>query len=262
MEEGWDIFDGIRRGGYLPSPTVSANRESPFVDEAANGRTTGVYNVHGEQFENKLTKVFATAFAKGKKFNGSFEEDWGHFLAQYQKICSECRVKPCEKVEYLHHMLDGEALQFYHREVDGKEGNWGRVCQIFNNTFSSQTKMEKMSDRLRVLHIVNFEREGLAEDAALRRLCSEIERLSPMAHQEDRTSRAMRRCLQNGVGGRDWARDVDTSRLKPDTAYLEYCGMQYNAQQKWSLHVNASASFGGKQLSFRQPRWMAFAKVN
>ncbi len=49
-----------------------------------------------------MTKVFATAFGKGKKFTGAFEEDWGQFLAKFQTVCAECRVRPGEKVEYLH----------------------------------------------------------------------------------------------------------------------------------------------------------------
>lgn len=129
----------------------------------------------------------------------------------------------------MHHKLEEGALQFYFNEIEGKRENWGSVVQLFNKSYSSAARKERMSNRLQEIRISDFETDEQTETDALRKVVREIDRLSPMSHSECQTDRAKRMFLQGAVNGRDWAFVVLSNSCAPDMNYKDLVDQLENA---------------------------------
>ena len=64
-----------------------------------------------------------------QRFWGKNDEDWVTKLNQYQVMCVQNKVTGSNKMSFLHYVLDGSALQFFEKEIEGKLTNYGEVMR-------------------------------------------------------------------------------------------------------------------------------------
>lgn len=93
---------------------------------------------------------------------------------------------------------------------------------MLNEAYSSESKMDAVTERLRSLKLSDYEREGRTEHQALKALTSDIERLCPMAHTQLRNDFHKRTFLETAVQDREWALMVSANHEILQMSYLRY----------------------------------------
>ena len=255
------LFDNCRKGNAVvpgvqpPSPT-SSNSNDAFA--STNTKNSSI-SKNTEDYENKVAGFIAQRYrSKFLLFSGDLEEDWSQFLVRYQKICSEAKASLTQKGEYLHHALRGYALQFYYRNVvDKNETNWNNITTLFNNTFSSHDKMQRMSDRLEMMHVSQYESQGMSECAALDKMMKEVERVSPMAMNSSRGDDNMKNTLAKATLGKQYALLVTGGADYHNLTYMQTKVAYARAQQRLECHQNYKSTVSGASgtSSTRPNRW-------
>lgn len=97
-------------------------------------------------------------------------------------MCTQNKVTGADKVSYLHSMLDCAALQFFINEIEGQVVNFGDVIRRFHERYASAAKQDYISNRLKELHISQFETAVDSTEAkALRATIDELDRLTPIS---------------------------------------------------------------------------------
>lgn len=165
------IYDAAKRGeDVTSSPRGAANtNERPFFHSAENPATPRI-TLQQEGIKAKQSKVFAANLRHiSDRFSGALDENCPHFLARYQQVCSEAEVKAGDKILFLRHAFRDEALEFYYSQILYRQENWGTAVAVFNETYSSEAKMDAVTEKLKLVSISDYEttertaREALKE---------------------------------------------------------------------------------------------------
>lgn len=56
------------------------------------------------------------------KFSGDLGECWAEYVYNYEGLSRDYFLTPCEKLQYLHNLLQRDALRFYLSTVYPKAG--------------------------------------------------------------------------------------------------------------------------------------------
>ena len=256
-------YDAVKRGDDViitpsSSPHYSDQNPHPFAADQQNSPRDVQFR---ETAKGKISKVFAANFrTNSDKFSGALEENWPRFLTAYQQVCEEAGVRASEKVQFMRHLLRGEALDFYYDQVIDKTGSWGAAVASFNEAYSSESKMDAVTERLRSLTLSDYESEEKGERQALKDLTKDIERLSPMAHPQLRNDFHKGSFLESAVKDREWALMVSTNHAVMKMPYVQFRTTLEKFQTKWTSFGKSPQSQRGPlgSNSFRASRW----KVN
>lgn len=253
-------FEAQRRGagfGLVHSPTGSSSNfgfgtrpQSPSPRDA-NGESYAAPRNSARSLANDMAKRFS---GKGSKFSGSSDESWEEYLIQYQRAAKELELTNDLKVSLFHHLLSDHAMTFYNDEIEGKVRAFHEIITIMSKQFNSDARMEATVDRLRCLHLSEFEREGLSESTALIELAKEIQRLVPQAPKECRTDRFRRTTLIDATRGRDWALSVTSATHSRNFSHLQLLHEMHNSLQLHQAHARYSKGDSSDIVSYRKSR--------
>lgn len=251
-------FKAIKRGTFIPSSPSPSNQVHASAPFSLNQGPSTPQNQQVTAYAppSHASKGMSSAYSSdAQRFWGRSDEDWLTKLSRYQFMCTQNKVTASDKVNYLHYMLDGAALQFFINEIEGRINNWGEVMKRFHERYASAAKQDYISHRLNELHISQFETgDDASESKALRKTIDELDRLTPMSHPEDRTDRSKMLHLQEAIVGKEWAKtvlsNVSANELKYHTLIerLEYSLQQH---QKFS----AASHSEGRHNDLRTSRW-------
>ena len=166
------IYDAAKRGeDIILSPRSPSQTHAPFhqtTPESPSHR--GEYR--HESIKAKLSQVFATNFRNNSdEFSGAVKENWPRFLSAFQQVCAESEVRTRDKLQFLRHILRVEALEFYYNQIiDKNEKHWGADVALLNDAFSSEAKMDAVTEKLRSVSLQDYEDNERTERQALKEL--------------------------------------------------------------------------------------------
>lgn len=93
-----------------------------------------------------------------------------------------------QKGYFFHHLLTGHAFSFYDDEIDGKAKSFHERATPTNRQFNSDINMESIADRIRGIHIYEFEMKGKDKMSALKELSDDIQMLRLQAPKHPRNA--------------------------------------------------------------------------
>lgn len=131
-------------------------------------------------------------------------------------------------------MLRDEALDFYYDQIVGKEPSWSSAVLALDEAFSSDSKMDAVTERLRSLALTDYETQDRTERQALKELTKNIEKLASMAHPQLRGDFHKRSFLESAVKDREWALMVSTNHEVWKLSYVQYRTTLEKFQTKWN----------------------------
>ena len=159
---------------------------------------------------------------KENKYGGSDSENLQEYLDQYFLIADDCGLSHTERLQYLHNLFKGEALNFYKNEIKGKETTIGGAVHRIQNHFNGVDKQQRIKAELSTLTLDSFTRknhgnlrEGLAE------LATYITNRTPQCPPNFRSEQNKIDFLRQAVIGNDWAKNV-LCNIGPSTRFQQF----------------------------------------
>lgn len=71
-----------------------------------------------EGIKFKLSRVFAANLRSNPdKCSGAHDENWTRYLTALEEVCNEAELSASDKVQFLRHLIRGEALDFYYSHI-------------------------------------------------------------------------------------------------------------------------------------------------
>jgi phage-related protein len=92
--------------------TLLRNAASTSVDATSPNVGDGNDNSHSEP-ASKIAHSMATRFKIEQKFTGKLGEDLTEYISNYMDAANDYNLTNQQKMDFMHHLLDGEAKRFY-----------------------------------------------------------------------------------------------------------------------------------------------------
>lgn len=148
------IHDGINR-------RFSQDNELN-IDQGSSPRQRSHPN-YSQQIERANTRSHIDVANRLKnnenKYGGRDDENLQEFLDQYFLISDDCQLSQTERLQYLHNIFKGEALNFYKNEVKGKEHTLGGAIAKIQNYFNGIDEQQRVKAELNLLSLESFVRK-------------------------------------------------------------------------------------------------------
>ena len=235
--EALQFFDEIRRGNTNPPTPLSTPRSSLVSPQ---------HEFHPQPSLRILGNDMAKRFGHDSlKFCGNPDESLDTFLDSFDRASKEMELSPEQKVNLVHHVFRGQALDFYRNEIEMKNVSWEEAVVVLSNEYNSEVRMETMNQKLKSLRISDYEKNGISEEEALNKLAKDIQEIIPQIHKECRTDRYKKGILQDATRGRRWALQVTSSSNFRNMNYQLLLQELHNALQQFKFHENTESSDNG-----------------
>lgn len=235
----FSIFDNHRRGTsfvYAPSSAGNEGEYSTAPQSPARNIEDG-NNIRRKYSLRSLSKDIAKRFnGKNSKFDGSSDQSWQEHASQYMRAAKELELSNAHKRAVFHQLLTVHALAFYTDEIDGKCKTFQEIMAVMPSLFISDAKIEAIANRLRSIHISEFEMGDKSEKEALSDLVREIPILVPRAPKECRTGRYRKITLVDATRGRQWVLSITSSTYSRGFNYQQLLSDMQNSLQLHNAH--------------------------
>lgn len=96
------------------------------------------------------------------------------YLGSYIRKTAKFELTNELKVEYFHHILKDQTLEFYRDQIENKIVTFAKIVVKMSNEFSSNVKMKAIARKLENLDTSQFEEEHKREDNALKEVARQI----------------------------------------------------------------------------------------
>jgi hypothetical protein len=81
----------------------------------------------------------AIRFKAGQKFTGKLGEDLTEHIKNYMDAASDYNLSPQQKLDYMHHLFEGEAKRFYRSNIASSCGTFAEATSMMQGEFNRLT---------------------------------------------------------------------------------------------------------------------------
>jgi hypothetical protein len=166
--------------------TLLRNAASTSVDATSPNVGDGNATSHSEP-ASKIAHSMATRFKIEQKFTGKLGEDLTEYISNYMDAANDYNLTNQQKMDFMHHLLDGEAKRFYREKVLSSCTNFAEATAMMQAEFNSLTRQNRVRKHLQKLRLVTIVKkrnctatEGLEE---LREIITKLTPQGPRTHQ-------------------------------------------------------------------------------
>jgi hypothetical protein len=131
----------------------------------------------------------ATRFKTEQKFTGKLGEDLTEHINNFMDAASDYNLTPQQKLDYMHHLFEGEANRFYRSNVVSTCANFVEAVSMMQGEFNSLTRQNRVRKHLQKLRLSLLMKnkncsvaEGLEE---LREIITKLMPQGPRTHRSE-----------------------------------------------------------------------------
>jgi hypothetical protein len=161
---------------------------------------------------SKIVHSMATRFKAEQKFTGKLGEYLTEYISNYMDAANDCNLSAKQKLEYMHHLLDGEAKRFYREMILSSCATFAEATGMMQEEFNSLTSVNRVRrhlQRLRLSTIVGNRSCSVTE--ALEELWEIITKLTPQGPRTHRSEEDKLEYHYKAVVGVTWTKSVLSS---------------------------------------------------
>jgi hypothetical protein len=188
----------------------SQRNPASHISTSQSSQATGTERIHnsGENFSGRVAHNMATRFkSSDDKFSGKLDENLTEYLNNYMDACQDYSLTPQQKLDYLHHMFDGEAKRFFRSNVSSNCNSYSEACSLMQSEFNSVTRQNRIRKHLQKLRLGDImTRKTCSVTEALEELREIITKLSPQGPRNHRSDDDKAEYLYKAVVGAHWAK--------------------------------------------------------
>ncbi len=189
------------------------------------------------------------------KFSGAITENWSEFLDEYMHACQDYELTQTQKLQYMYHMLKGDAKRFYNEKIRDSAANFGDACRIMCDEYRSFTRQTRIKNHLTSLRISNSISKTCSVMDALEKVHQTICKLYLQAPEAYRNETHKIEYLRHAVIGMTWAKEPLSRLASLNLSYQEFysqleASIQQERDEKKYLAVDkANAHITGQEAT-------------
>ena len=200
--------------------------------------------------ERHIAHNLSNRFRKDDKFTGKLGEDIDEFIANYDDAVSDFALSGIQQLKYFHLVFDGEAKQFYRRNIANKADSYEIACSLMRNEYNSFTRQNHVRKFLQGLRLqAIMDKKNCSPNEALEELRSQISKFAPQGPKNHRSEEDKVEYLHDAVIGIDWAQSALTQSVASNPAWnfqqlytaLDSAYLQHQKQKEGSSRDQSKA---------------------
>jgi hypothetical protein len=186
--------------------TLLRNAASTSVDATSPNVGDGNATSNSEP-ASKIAHSMATRFKIEQKFTGKLGEDLTEYISNYMDATNDYNLTNQQKMDFMHHLLDGEAKRFYREEVLSSCTNFAEATAMMQAEFNSLTRQNVVRKHLHKLRLVTIvKKRNCTVTEGLEELREIITKLTPQGPRTHRSEEDKVEYLYKAVVGSSWAK--------------------------------------------------------
>ena len=147
------LADGLAQQAQINANHADGDRHAS-VDDSCGGRPSNrsTANNYGN-----ISKRFKD---QRDKYGGTYDECWEDKLATYMRSCRDYNLDTRSKLDCMHNVLTGDALQYFEAYIEDQVHDFGSACQMISAYFNSHDRQAHVRrERLKV-RLSDFQKMG------------------------------------------------------------------------------------------------------
>ena len=202
----------------------SSNRnhfEKPDASETPNVQMT---HRSKEQAPPRVHHDIAIRFKnKEDKFSGELNQNWERFKRIYERVSFDYNLNNQQKLQFLHNLLDGAALDFYNDEIQNQVVTYEEAIKQMNEKFNSIHQQNRIKDNLFSIQFSKFENAESSKNEALVKLGSYISAHISQCPEQFRSDASKKEFLKRAVLKQPWATEpVNRMSSNPSSTFQSF----------------------------------------
>ena len=196
-------FQYLQQYKSVKSPDTSS--------DISNDNSQRIPTSPGSQLEpsTRVAHNMAVRFKGYQRFSGKLGEDLAEHISNYMDAAKDYNLSSNQLLDYLHHILDGEAKRFYRHKVHGVVDTFSEACKILTEEYNSLTRQSRVRKHLQSLRLADvMKRKKLSITEGLEELRDVITRLTPQGPPTHRNDEDKVEYLYKAVVGATWAKSA------------------------------------------------------
>jgi Zinc knuckle len=182
--------------------------DAEYTGSAVNNITPA----YSSEPSSNIAHSMATRLKADQKFTGKLGEDLTEFISTYMDAANDYYLFSKQKLDHMHHLLDGEAKRFYREKMLSSCATFAEATSMMQEEFNSltrQNRVRKHLQKLRLSTTVGNRRYTVTE--ALEELREIIDKLTPQGPMTHRSKEDKAEYLYKAVVGATWANSALSS---------------------------------------------------
>ena len=169
--------------GLRPRSNTSGSnrrREAPPASQATS--------THLSVPEITVHNVSMRLREKDKKFSGDLSVSCMEYMDDYFELSRYCSLKPSQKLQYLHNLLQGDAKRYFLDKIDGYGTSFQHAIEMLERENNPPVRKDRDKNYLNSLRVTTFVAQGIEISEALSKVYRSFIKLSgqaPRSHQGD-----------------------------------------------------------------------------
>ena len=185
--------------------TITSNNQPEVVN---NSRVTTMH----EEPSTRVAHNMAVRFKGYEKFSGKMGEDLEEHINNHIDAAKDYRLTLEQRLDFFHHIFDGEAKTFYRLKVDGVAASFAEALQMLRKEYNSITRQSRVRRHLQSLRLNDImAKKKLTVTEALEQVRETITRLAPQGPLIHRNDEDKVEYLYKAVVGAEWAKNALSS---------------------------------------------------
>jgi hypothetical protein len=193
--------------------TLMRNAQPSTSDTVSSGSAVNnITHAYSSEPSSKIAHSMATRFKADQNFSGKLGEDLTEYTSNYMDAANDYNLSAKQKLDYMHHVLDGEVKRFYREKILSSCATFAEASSMMQEEFNSltrQNRVPKHLQKLRLSTIVGNRRCTVTE--ALEEPREIITKLTPQGPRTHRSEEDKVKYLCKAVVGATWAKSALSS---------------------------------------------------
>jgi len=189
------------------------------------------------------------------KFSGAITENWSEYLDEYQHACQDYELSQAQKLQYMYHMIKGDAKRFYNEKIRDSTANFSDACRIMYDEYHSFTRQTRIKNHLTSLRVSNMVSQTCSIMDALEKVHQTICKLYLQAPAAYRNETHKTEYLRHAVIGMTWSKEPLSRLASMNLSYQEFysqleASIQQEREEKKFVAVDkANAHISGQEAT-------------
>jgi hypothetical protein len=179
------------------------NAHSSTSDAVSSGSAVNnITPAYSSEPSSKIALTMATRFKADQKFTGRLGEDLTNYISNYMDAANDYNISEKQKLDYMHHVLDGEAKRFYREKILSSCATFAEASSIMQEEFNSLTRHNRVRKHLQNLRLSTIvENRRCTVTKALEELLEIMTKLTPQGPRTHRSEKDKVEYLYKAVVG-------------------------------------------------------------
>jgi hypothetical protein len=123
------------------------NAQSSTSDAVSSGSAVNnITPAYSSEPSSKIAHSMATRFKAEQKFTGKLGEYLTEYISNYMDAANDYNLSLKQKLDYMHHVLDGESKSFYREDIisSSSSATFAEASIMMKEEFNSLTRHNRV----------------------------------------------------------------------------------------------------------------------